>query len=408
MTANSKQDEDFLKALNDLYPKDSATTSAKLPPVSEVAPAEPLRGSLPFEPTPPPPAMTAFPPLGAVGARPEALDMAARQNCVLIGPSKAGKTCLLASMGPACFGEPVEPGCTLTLVNNPELDPEGKLSRYVVQWIGRDVDIANTEEVSTFEVEISSQLKGGFFRPAELIATTIRCSDGPGGGIFWIEEDRDRLNSTVSQRLMEEAVAATTIVFVVDSVKPALELIKRHLPRLIDHMASTRHLETPPQSFVVRFMQKLGLSSTRDGGRRRRIRASRVLLLLTKIDVIASDVARDFRAQGEATTPLEVAESFDPVAIALELLGAQTLRHFRQVLDLDAEFAVGVASSTGFVRDTGESFIEWARDREPEERLKAWRSFGIQEALLFMTAGRCVGPVRRVTREDDLVLEGQA
>jgi GTPase SAR1 family protein len=330
------------------------------------------------------------------------------ESCVLIGPSNAGKTCMLAAINAACYGEAADPDCTLSVVSTAEHDDEDRLAHYVVEWIGRGVSPPATEQLRNYELEIATRIRGGLLRPAELIATTIRCADAPGGALFAARSDIDdgRTDQDVLRRLVGHARNATNLVLVFDSQNPTVDLVELHLPPLLDRLSESLPREALKQSLAVRALTRLGLMRWRDGGRRTRLRAKRVLLLLTKIDVLAERLSDQLCAQGVEASALAVAESLDPLPLALELLGARPLRRIMRAMDVDAELAVGVVSATGFVRDTGESFSAWSRDRPEEERLRSWRSFGVQEAVLFMSTGRCVGPVRRVEYDTQLSLAG--
>lgn len=329
---------------------------------------------------------------------------AVEESCVFVGPSGAGKTCTLAAISAACYVDPVDPDCVMSVLNDARLDAHNFLAQSAVGWIGRDAPPPPSELRRSYKVEVSTRVTGRGLRPARLVVTTLRCTDGRGGTLFPGRHDVRRGLVAADDDLdamLSEAAAATTLVLVVDSTRPAVELVETHLPRLLDRIARWRSDELP-QGPSVRALRWLGLGQPLAAPRRGHLRARRVLLLLTKIDALALEVARGFGRHGPS--PLTIAERLDPVALALELLGERTLRRIHRALGARADFVVALTSASGFHRPTGQTFIEWSRDQAPASRLKAWAPFGLHEALLYISTGRRHGPVHPVGGEHELSL----
>jgi hypothetical protein len=126
-----------------------------------------------------------------------------------------------------------------------------------------------------------------------------------------------------------------------------------------------------------------------------------VLLLLTKVDVLASATARQRAVAGQPVSAADVARAIDPLGLAIEVVGARTLLRLCRSIRADAEFAVGVCSASGFC-DRGAPFSRWSPGRTADERLRAWAPFGVSEVLQYIALGRCGRTVDRVTEAEIL------
>ncbi len=330
------------------------------------------------------------------------------ETCVLIGPSNAGKTCTLVALNAACYVDPRGGDYTMSVLGDPTVDPDNRLARLAVEWVGRDDPPTVTEVAHTYKVEISTRIDARLFRPAQLVVTALRCSDGPGGTLFPSRKDLDgvqRVSPEAIERALADARHATTIMLLLDAAAPAVDLVEMHLPRLLDRIAESLPGDELPKQGAAGLLQRLGLGRGRPRARHMRLRASRFLLLLTKIDELAFVASRELARRSITASPLAVANAIDPLALALDRVGERTLRRIRRAIGVNADLAVGLASATGFCRRDGASFLEWGRGRSSDERLRTWTPYGIHEALLFITTGRCVGPIQRIDSETELQLD---
>jgi hypothetical protein len=158
-----------------------------------------------------------------------------------------------------------------------------------------------------------------------------------------------------------------------------------------------------------------------------RLRATRLLLLLTKIDSLADrflDASREslefLRDKGQDTLALEVlgggqvsarrlAEMLDPVDTARALLGQATVSMVRRSLEDHAEMAIGVCSSTGFY-DDGQSFWNNSTNggprlqpgASPDDAFRSWSPFGVKEMVLFLLTGRYGRTIQPYSWRDDM------
>ncbi|MFP2924675.1 hypothetical protein ACLESO_05545 [Pyxidicoccus sp. 3LG] len=332
---------------------------------------------------------------------------------MVIGPSGAGKTSTLAALDAACYTSPVDDGRRLSLRHYVTGERRSQLSRFIVDWIADGRHPPATESYRDFMLEVATHLQGRGFRPSQLVVTRFHCTDSPGGALFPMRADlaANRVDAASRSALVAQAQAASSIIFVIDSTRPATDVIELNLQPTLDDVARSSPGEELPQPFGVRLLERLRLLRRPRSDRRTRLAASRFLILLTKVDALAHSYSRQLEKQGVKASPLEVANAMDPVALARELIGERNLRRIWGALGRRARLAVGLSSVTGFVRDAecraslDQTFLEWGANRAPQERLLAWSSFGVYEALRFITTGECGGPVKQVYSEADLTLE---
>jgi len=328
-------------------------------------------------------------------------------RCVLVGPSNAGKTCTLIALGAACYVRAEENDHELALLGDNPSDNK-VLDEHKSKWIGDGIEPPATEARRSYGVEIHTRTRGRWFRRAVEVVTALHCVDGRGGTLFPSEADRSHglHDARAHTELCAQAREASVLVFVADALQPGADLFDTHLQSILDAVAETLASETLSQPLGVRALQYLGLGERQNHARRKRLRASRVLLLLTKVDELAAQISDQLATQGVTASPLKVAKVLDPVGLAIERLGERPLRQLQRATGRSAQFAVGIASASGFHEETGDTFFRWAEGRAKDERIKAWRPFGIREALLFITVGESGGPVRRVDPDDPLTIHG--
>jgi len=97
----------------------------------------------------------------------------------------------------------------------------------------------------------------------------------------------------------------------------------------------------------------------------------------------------------------------EPVALAVQLLTPHLLGTLLDSLKPNAQLAVGICSSYGFIPQTGGTFADVTgkpnvvSEGQGEAVLRRWTPFGIREAIYFIATGKSRGSVKRIT-EDDL------
>lgn len=358
----------------------------------------PLPGDAATSPPPPPPM---FPiPLGPSESM-EADPM--EQTCVLVGPTGAGKTSLLASLDAACFDEGAR-GERLAIFWNRQSDAADLLQRAARQWIGFGDSPSSTATSTAYSVELTSSRRPSLLRRSAMKVTQLRFVEEPGQHLFPASSDaKEHEAPTLTLRQQVELAGATTLVLVVDASRQCGATVEATLPSLLDRLASSRPGERLGRRPGGGILSRVGLFSGRAAPRRNRLGVKRLLLLLNKVDVIANAEASAQRAAGEAVSALAVARALDPIGLALEVVGARCLRRLRRSVGADADFAIGVVSASGFYRESGEAFSA-SNVRSPDERLQAWAPFGVGDALRFVALGRC-GPTIQPITEAELAVD---
>ncbi|WP_224250137.1 hypothetical protein [Hyalangium gracile] len=317
----------------------------------------------------------------------------------MIGPPRAGKTCVLAALEPACYAGPLDDDGQLNLRHGFTVDGQSLLSGYTVDWVTRDEDPHSTLGCTDYMLEVTVQARRPGFRSSQRV-TTIQCTDTPGDLLF--PKQGTQVNVDLRNRLLGQAKEASSIILVLDSTASSAELVERQLRSILDSITSLSGPENP--GFWRRLLR--WIPQRPQVGRHVPLASVRFLILLTQIDKLAHSVSRQLREQDLDVSPLAVAKAIDPVALALELIGERNLRRIWSVMGRRARLAVGVSSARGFLRgSSGQTFTEWSAGRDAQERLGAWSSFGVYEALRFITTGRCGGPVKRVHDLSELVRE---
>ncbi len=377
------------------FPSSPSPSAPPPPPSSHDATATPTPGSspAPAAPSPPPrfiPSVAHFTP---------ELDEPAEQTCALIGPPGAGKTSLLAALDAACLAEGAD-GEAMALVWNRQSDAADLLQRAARHWIDLDEALPPTTTSTTYAVELTSVHRSPLLERRSMRVTQLRLLEEPGHVLFPARLDEERAAPPLTSRQHGELSHATTLVLAVDAGRRCAATLEATIPNLLDRLAKAQPGERLDRSCSSGLLARVGLRSRRPAPRRSRLGVKRMLLLLTKIDVLASTAAHAQRATGEQVSALAVARALDPVGLALEVVGARSLRRLRRALGAEADFAVGLVSASGFHAKSGAPFSSWSATRSPDERAQVWAPFGVADALRFLAHGRCGPTVQPITEEE--------
>lgn len=330
-------------------------------------------------------------------------------NCVLIGPSLAGKTTVLQALDQACSC-PSDPNDRFRLEyiggemtkDHEELT---QLGPRTVTEVGHK--IMNTERNKHYEAWITATEERTFWRPERQHIAHLKILDGPGGALFpteITEKDFSKHMAGFESELIKVGQFAGTLVFCVDAKDPRLALLTRFMSRILANLGRP-YQRRPEAPLGYRLLRKLRLArEVPPPAMGRRIEASRVLLLLTKIDQLVSDKphwSQKAVPGYSPPTPALVAAGLSPLDVACELLGEATLLRILNTLKPEAQFAVGLTSAWGFNPFNGKPFVKddnpiSISTKDPSRNLLNWRPFGIREALLFITTGEARRPMERV------------
>jgi len=326
------------------------------------------------------------PPATAAGTSADPERQPARDGCLIIGPSNAGKTSLLLALQRAC-GLPEAGDPDIRFVPTPNTaDLVRRAVRIMTDYNSTPVA---TGAATDYEFDIVLQENGR----SQTIPMML--CDGPGGAFFPSElktpftvEDRNRWE----EHLLERARLARALVLCVDSTNPASDKWEERLPKLLAMASSGRRLS-----------------------------AQRILVLLTKIDTLCHRAKRtidrlttteDSRATVahslNALTVEAMAHAIDPLEQVRALLGVYVLNELRSAAPDDARIAVGLCSAGGFLRPGGTRY--WLDNGKPAigftgsraTVLRGWTPWGIREALYFLVRGEARRPVHLLRRDDML------
>jgi hypothetical protein len=324
------------------------------------------------------------------------------QSWAMVGPTGAGKTCLLAAFDAACFADAKhEEGIegSLAISWHREGGRVDALQHAAHRWIALGEGAPSTHEVSSYSFELAVGRPRRWLVGSAPMVRQLRCYEAPGSLLF-PDDPKGEAPDELVRRQIAELTTASALILVVDATRPCASAIESSLPGLLDRVASSRPAEVP---HLARFAR----SADRSSRRRKRLAARRLLVLLNKVDVLAEHYVRlaDRNAgAGEILSAVDAASALDPLPLAMEVIGARCIRRLHRALSRDAELAIGVTSASGFSPDGAEPLAQWSRGRTEDERMRAWAPFGVREALRFLSTGRLGPSLHRVT-EDDLGTE---
>jgi hypothetical protein len=306
-------------------------------------------------------------------------------DVVLLGPSGAGKTSFLTSIGRAAAGEPdirVVPGISLA----------GLIGGVAVE-VGAQPPATLEPFAVDFQMEIAQE--NGAHKPAITEAEIeVSALDTPGRALFG---GRGLHRGSLVDRCLGAARHATCLVLCVDGERPEPDTWRSTVLELVSQLATDSGVlmprlasrerepwqDVPPELLPKRLLRPL-----------------RLLVLVTKIDVVCERAVRQFGPglglspfvvtldglEGRSTaSPFDVARQLDPLGTTEALVGADSLGQLRNALSPGAQLAVGLTSSHGIARG----------------QAQAKRPWGVREALLFLACGRLEHPVERVPAATD-------
>lgn len=334
-------------------------------------------------------------------------------RCILIGPSRAGKSYLLLAMNRAC-SQPSSDDFSLSFQ---PADPRAEAllcdaGDFAFARLTLPADFETKQY--RFRVELLRQNSYGRFlqrlpeRFARYLPSThpwmesafLHIVDGPGGDLLPKFDDLAAPTpSDSASELLNLARTAHSLVLCVNAVNPELKTLVRELPPLLGRIrAEQRH-----------------------------VHFDRVLLLLTQADRVATaylQAVQEFSQHGAVTpspalqylrdtaTPEQLCRLIDPLGLACDVLGKEIVHALWQTVSPRSKFGVGLCSAWGFDADTGASFADDSEDHDQDASDQSWlrwNPFGVREALYFILNGdppkdRKIGPISEFVKDDRLNL----
>jgi hypothetical protein len=304
-------------------------------------------------------------PRSPVGEPMDSLAAEPATDCVLLGPSRSGKTALLAA-----FGWAAAPECA----DGPVPFPLGPLAKLVTAAERRSVgglEWAATTVTSAYAVQLHMATS----------AVLLMTLDSPGGQLFPFAEESWAALTPASRRDFQ----SRTLVVCVDAVEPQAGLWRESLPQLLACLAQAtgRFASRPSPSRPRRAIDFPRLLVPE-----KRLGYERILVAVTRVDPLvgaARGLIMDAAGSGRCRLRImpsrtEIALGLDPVLLLGELVPG-LLDLLQTALDPGAQLAVGLTSAWGL-----------------DSAARHWRPFGVEACLRFLIAGECKMPVVAVER----------
>jgi hypothetical protein len=342
---------------------------------------------------------------------------ATASDALIIGPSQSGKTQFVLSLLQACHTQ---------LANEPVLRvvPENEnmtklLSRAAELMFSRKRLLGTTQpEKYAFRIRAYKGMRRGnpYGGMGEL---GVVFEDGPGGQLFPNESTDPevvRQITTWQTQLAEKAKTARFLILCVDASSRSDVLFHR-LPELLQRMqVEMEVVEDDEKSKVGELKQRILRNPTRQPRRstERRLNFDRVLLLLNKVDILASRVVELGLGDGNVR---HIAENMEPVENARHYFSPQFLTSIRAAMKPGARLAVALCSAGGFFEVNDQEnrpFLNAAgqvnapEDLDGIDLLRRWRPLGVREAMHFMAFGGESDSVRVLEDQDLLVNPGES
>lgn len=333
--------------------------------------------------------------------RPIPLKAASSQSCVMLGPSKSGKTTLLTAIKRAC-DQPADDGLDLEFIPSKETAERIKIAIHNI--VERKEGHEATKDVGSFPFDIHISAKApNFWSPPVEDDLYVVMSDGGGEFLLPSREagDKEQTTETFRRQLIEAACKAKSMILCIDVTRPGGTILEKELAISFSEMTKPTSV-----SSKVHWTAKLWAWVRRRPvpQPRKRLKkclnADRFLLLLTQVDKLCHRLPQNI------DRTVRFAEMIDPVEQARELLGVPVLKTIQNVLKPEAKFAVGVISAMGFHPRTGDPFADidgtpLNLDSESgEDVLRRWTPFGIRDAIYFLATGKCRGRVKQLQPGD--------
>lgn len=305
-------------------------------------------------------------------------------RCPVIGLPHSGKTTLLFALNQACLDEGHDEFNLEFIPDDPETVT---LMQSASDFIFRGVELVGTIGVTHYNFRVFVQDRRN---PEREHACVMSVTDGQGGHLFAPGAPGSR-RLDGWDKLVEQARVSECLLLCADASIASLEQLYHGLPHMLRAFRGPHR--KLPQRRVLLLLTKIDvvinefLASTRVWARARRrrgLRSSRAL------DLFAGGVSRHGSWPG---LPREtIARALSPLGQARVHLG-KIVGLLQASIETDAVFAVGVCSAYGLA---GPPEIDDVRSAQ--ERLAAWTPYGVREALLFLAAGDIRHPIERVPR----------
>lgn len=308
-----------------------------------------------------------------------------RHDCILLGPSGVGKSSLLGALGRSSAHELEE--TQISIVRGRAL---ADLSGQAALAMGSVASILEpTADPVTYDFQLTVQTRLG----TAPIEAEILLQDWPGGVLFKAGRKDSLHEDPQAQRCLRAAQETSNLVLCIDSMLPNRLLWEIILPQLLSNLTVS----------AGRLLPRLGRAGRTDVppilSPKRHLPFDRVLILLTKIDVLCNAVVEavsdsELPSTGPisplllrlAQNPHDLARHLDPLRLTEDCLGRALLDQLLSALKPQAKLAAGLTSAWGL-----ETLPN--TDEQGSPALHKWSPFGLDEAILYLATGETRTPV---------------
>lgn len=276
------------------------------------------------------------------------------KNYVIIGPSKAGKTMLLATLNHAILSRTSnENGFKIVRMQNLNDNMEKLQNSFHTVVSGRYA-VANASIVE-YSFELFTQRKVfGVFTSSK--TTKFLAVDGPGGALFPIDGHDDNASESIMTEYRKKIISllsdADGILICIDSTdEQPIHSIFKHLPELLRQAA--------------------------DMNANNRLKLEKICLCLTKADMFFSDCGANARHTMKDKIP--------PDSYITNLMTRQAFNAIKNTISPKAVIAFGWSSIFGFQSDgsVNEEFLE--QNQISISDYNDWVPYGVMDPFLFLS-----------------------
>ena len=297
---------------------------------------------------------------------------------MIIGPPSAGKTTFVGAIERACIGRKKDL-YRLEMVgatkegSSEEAEDSGKLlqllSKIKDQVMKGGKEIRTTSDVTQYQFFLDIKRKGKTnLDSPRLFRLNFSFFDSPGEMMFPHSDEHWKEWKEQRKELIRRAKKCTTLIFCFDIQQPMITSLEKRLLSILESLRAGRA----------------------------KINASRVLILLNKVDILAHVCAMHMQDGPDGVTAEQVAKVISPLDRAKYLLGSASLQKILNYMPDMSELAVGLVSTMGFQKNglplfgpNNSPLTETTLDAESDDEiLRAWRPYGIYESLIYLATGK--------------------
>ena len=300
---------------------------------------------------------------------------------MILGPSKVGKTALVASLSHASNIESIFNGRDVDVAGgNPQTLQLFSKALDVVQ--SGDLQLQGTQSTTHYEFRLTLPSPPNDFMSRFVSAFTgvprktghFHFLDSPGGAVFESELINSRQTATRSpyfREIAKQMLESNGLILCVDA-NDILSKRKDFIKDFFFHSINT--LLTNGFQSILPF--------------------KRVCVTLTKADLWAQN-------SGHVNDAQAFVENADPVAQAIDIIGKKTFQSFKTFMRDDAKFGFAFSSVYGFENGGINTKLMGAKV-EQFGRAEDWRPFQVLDPFAFLTTGQAYSSGTRILNRSQL------